>query len=135
MDTDAFFIISSFVVVVSVFFVALLILSATKSKPNEIQNYVAIDKVDYQTVMLMLDSPYATLEEAQKATDYFFRYYHEWELTKLQKRRFLFALCLNSKVNSKLILLTKRKMIALEPKMKKDIEIVVKRAVDLRYQT
>lgn len=134
MDANAFFIISSFVVVVSVFFVVLLVFSTTKSKPSEIQNYVEVDKVDYQTLMFTLDSPYTTLEEAQKATDYFFRYYREWELTKLQKRRFLFALCLNNKVNSELILRTKRKMIALEPKMKKDIEVVVKRAVDLRYQ-
>lgn len=133
MEADAFFIISSFVVVVSVFFVALLFFSAAKPKTkSRVQDDRIINKVDYQSVMLTLGSSYSTLEEAQNITDVFFKHYREWGLTKSQKKGFLFALCLNKKVNSKLILRAKRKMIALEPKMKKDIEAVVKRAVDLR---
>lgn len=133
MGADAFFIISSFVMVVAIFFVALLFFSATKPKTkSRVQDDIIIDKVDYESVMLTLGSSYSTLEEAQNITDLFFKHYREWELTKSQKKGFLFALCLNKKVNSKLILRAKRKMIALEPKMKKDIEAVVKRAVDLR---
>ncbi|PAF48901.1 hypothetical protein BKH41_04545 [Helicobacter sp. 12S02232-10] len=129
MDPNAFFIIVSFVIVFGVFFITLLKLLNKKKQKIALND----DKIiDYNTVMLLLDSRYSTYKDLQRAIEYFFNNYEKWDLNKSQKKNFLFALCLHKNANSKIILETQKKLTDLNENMKNDFEKIVKKAIDIR---
>lgn len=128
MNPNAFFIVISFVVVLGVFLIALLSVLKKKQTPT-FKNHKIID---FQTVIILLESKYSTIKDLEKASKYFFENYEKWTLSKSQKQNFLFLLCLHENANSKMILQAQEKLSKLNPKMKKDFERIVKKALDLR---
>ncbi|PAF41488.1 hypothetical protein [Helicobacter sp. 11S03491-1] len=128
MNPNAFFIIVSFVVVMGVFIITLIKLLGKKKQQEFAEEII----VDYETVMLLLDSKYSTPKDLQKAIDYFFNNYRNWNLSKSQKKNFLFTLCVHVNANSKLILQTQKRLTKLNPQMKNDFEKIVKKAIDMR---
>lgn len=128
MNPNAFFIVISFVVVLGVFLITLLTVLNKKQTPV-FKNHKIID---FQTVIILLESKYSTIKDLEKASKYFFENYDKWALSKSQKQNFLFLLCLHEKANSKIILQVQEQLSKLNPKMKKDFERIVKKALDLR---
>ncbi|PAF45126.1 hypothetical protein [Helicobacter sp. 11S02596-1] len=129
MNPNEFFIIVSFVIVFGVFFITLLKLLSKNKQEFALNNEKPID---YNTVMLLLDSRYSTDKELQRAIEYFFSNYEQWDLSKSQKKNFLFAICLHKKADSKIILETQKKLTDLNTNLKNDFEKIVKRAIDIR---
>lgn len=129
MNPNAFFIVISFIVVLALLLIVLLKLPNKKNKET-----IVVDNsiIDFDSVMMLLDSEYSTTEDLQRAKEYFFNYYHKWDLSKMQKKSFLVALCLHPKTNSKLILSAERKLGEKNPKLKKDFEKIVKQALEFR---
>ncbi|PAF54068.1 hypothetical protein BKH42_02320 [Helicobacter sp. 13S00482-2] len=130
MNPNAFFIVISFIVVLSVFFITLLSVLKKKQNLNPKKNQKKI--IDFETVMLLLESKYSTIKDIEKASRYFFDNYNKWKLNKSQKQNFLFVLCLHQNTTSKMILQVQEKLSKLNPDMKKDFERIVKKAIDLR---
>ncbi|PAF46836.1 hypothetical protein BKH46_06375 [Helicobacter sp. 12S02634-8] len=127
MNPNAIFIIVSFIIVFGVFFIALIQLTKKKSKipPQE-------EGIDFDTLMILVNSRYSTYQDLRKAIEYFFAYYQDWKLSRAQKRNFLFAACLHKNTNAKLILQTQKRLSELNPDMRDEFEKIVKRAMDIR---
>ncbi|PAF52058.1 hypothetical protein [Helicobacter sp. 13S00477-4] len=129
MNPNAFFIIISFVIVLGIFFVALVLL--LNKKKQKFQTVIE-DIVSYETVMLLINSKYSTLKDLEKATKFFFDNYQDWHLSKTQKKNFLFSICVHKSVNSKIIINIQNKLTVLNPQLKEEFEKVVKQAIDIR---
>ncbi|MDO7252618.1 hypothetical protein [Helicobacter cappadocius] len=129
MNPNAFFIVISFVVVLGVFLITLLSVLRKKQNPTLKSQKKTID---FQTVMLLLESKYSTIKDIERASRYFFDNYTKWNLNKSQKQNFLFVLCLHQNTTSKMILQAQEQLSKLNPDMKKDFERIVKKAIDLR---
>ncbi|RDU55718.1 hypothetical protein [Helicobacter sp. MIT 01-3238] len=88
--------------------------------------------ITYETIMVTIESEDSTFIDLQDAVKEMFSYYDVLNLSKTQKRLFLFALSKHPNVKSPLVLSALNEMSKRNPDMAKDLDLSVRRGLDRR---
>lgn len=100
-----------------------------ESRKNNTQEAITIE-----TIMKILDSPKTDNHKLLQAVNLFFEHYDTLELSDYRKKNFLFAIVVHPKTSTELIIHAEQELRALNPKLERELNRTLNRALDSRSQ-